>query len=211
MTLVTDGARGFGDAQASTETRTTHAAGGTAPVVTLENPMNTETIVTTTRVVCPHCDAINRVPQDRMTESPSCGACKRPLFEGHPVALTESNFNHHLKNSDLPLVVDFWAAWCAPCRAMAPVFERVAGELEPQARFVKIEPTRISRWRGTSPSAAFPHSQFSGTASKSRARQGSWMRRASRPGCARNSRDRGDQAVGAARGGSRGSCWLRQC
>ncbi len=101
--------------------------------------MNAETMVTTTRVVCPHCDAINRVPQERMTESPSCGACKRPLFEGHPVALTESNFSHHLKNSDLPLVVDFWAAWCAPCRAMAPVFERVAGALEPQARFVKID------------------------------------------------------------------------
>lgn len=100
--------------------------------------MSTEIPSATLNVVCPHCDTGNRVPQKRLADGPRCGACKAPLFDAHPVALGASAFRHHVASSDLPLVVDFWAPWCAPCRTMAPVFERAARELEPHARFAKV-------------------------------------------------------------------------
>jgi len=92
----------------------------------------------TVQVVCPHDGTVNRLPAARLGDGPKCGRCKQPLFVGKPLELTTEQFERHLEESGIPIVVDFWAPWCGPCRMMAPAYEEAARLLEPHYRLAKV-------------------------------------------------------------------------
>lgn len=93
----------------------------------------------TLHVVCPRCDATNRVLAARLADGAACGQCREPLFTGRPVELGEAAFERHVGRGDLPVLADFWAAWCGPCKVMAPQLALATAQLEPQVRVVKVD------------------------------------------------------------------------
>ena len=90
-------------------------------------------------VACPVDSALNRVPRSKLGRDPKCGTCHTALFQGRTVTLTAANFDRHTLKSELPIVIDFWAAWCGPCRTMSPSFEAAAAQLEPRVRMAKLD------------------------------------------------------------------------
>jgi thioredoxin 2 len=90
-------------------------------------------------IVCPHCNSVNRIPSGKDARKAKCGQCHQALFAGRPAPVSAKSFEIHIQRNDIPVLVDFWAQWCGPCKVMAPIYERVCSEFEPDIRFLKVD------------------------------------------------------------------------
>ena len=95
-------------------------------------------IVESEFIVCCQCSGVNKLPKDKLQKKAKCGKCKTPLFSGKVFNLHQHNFSRYINKNSLPIVVDFWASWCGPCKMMAPVFEKVSMEMHNKAFFFKV-------------------------------------------------------------------------